>query len=63
MIATTKQQLRDDIEMSRKKIKLYRESLCGIPGIYNRAWLLRQIEISENVILRLTHKLHKNENH
>ena len=45
------------IDISEQKIKLYRESLNGIPGITNRSLILHDIEMSQAVIIRLRMRL------
>ena len=45
------------IDISYQKIKLYRQSLNGIPGITNRSLILHDIEISQAVIIRLRMRL------
>jgi len=45
------------IDISYQKIKLYRESLNGIPGLTNRHMIEHDIEISQAVIIRLRMRL------
>jgi len=51
------EQIKDAIIMSRRKIRLYEESMRGIPGIIRPDALRHDIEISQAVIDRLTCRL------